>query len=92
AMMIRSTLTLIQTALVSIALSSFARAATPTANGVNASVGNSSPTAAMQGWAHHGNPKSRSVPTFNGVNANVGNSSRAATIEHSPHKLPPSRP
>jgi hypothetical protein len=85
--MIRSTMT----AFVLLALSSFARAETPTANGVNASVGNSSSTAAMEGWAQSATPKRRVVPTFNGVNATVGNSSRTATIEHWPQKRPHDR-
>ena len=76
----RSTTSLMQMALVAVALSA------PTANGVNGSVGNSSPTAAAEGWPHAGNPRSRSVPTYNGVNANVGNVSPGAAIEHVPRK------
>ena len=89
----RTKMSLILTALVALALAGVARAQAPTANGVNGSVGNSSPTAAMEGSSRSGRASTsrRAAPTYNGVNASVGNSSRRSAIEHSPHEQPPAR-
>lgn len=78
-------------ALLALTLAGILPAEAPTAMGVNGSTGNSSPTAATEGWPHKGDPRARAVPTFSGVNANVGNSSPTAAIEHWPHKGPRGR-
>jgi hypothetical protein len=58
---------------------------TPLANGVNATVGNSGPAGATQGWPHFGTSGDKSAPLANGVNATVGNSCPMAATEHFPH-------